>query len=396
MDLLRFYLYTYTINKFCNNITYVLLCCRSKRRMTDEAELQRRQGFRICLWGCEPKRGRQMRLPGRTLLAMVFGALLLSRPLCAEVAEVRISEQFGLAYLPLIVAKDQGLVEKHAKAAGLPDLKVSYFQFSGGAAVNDALLSGGVDFGSAGIGPLLTIWDKTKGNLDVRGIAAIDRNAIMLNTNNPSIKTIADFTDKDRIAVPSVKVSIQSVLLEIAAEQAFGMGNYAKLDPLTVSLKHPDAHAALLSGGAGLTAHFSQSPYGLQQLSSPKIHTVLTSNEILGGPATLNVIYTTARFHDANPKVTAAVLAALREADDYIATHKAAAAKLFVDVEKPAGVTPDLVEGILSDANLSGFQVTPAGVDPIADFLARTGGLSNKPASWKDYFFPEVYSGTEH
>jgi len=287
-------------------------------------------------------------------------------------------------------------VEKHAKAAGISDLKVTYVQFSGGAAVNDALLSGSVDFGSGGIGPALTIWDKTRGNLDVRCLAALDHISILLNSNNPKVKTIADFTDQDRIAVPAVKVSIQSVLLQIAAEQTFGPGNYGKLDPLTVGLKHPDATAALLSNSGGVTAHFSQPPYSQQQLSNPNIHTVTTSANILGGPASLNVVYTTAKFHDANPKVTKAVLASLVEADAFIAAHKAEAAKLFVEVEKPAGVSPELVEAFLSDPKQSGYQVIPEGQERIADFLARTGGISHKAATWQDYFLPDVLSYQGH
>lgn len=324
------------------------------------------------------------------IFGVVLAGLIFAQPARAEVAEIRIAQQFGLSYLPLIVVKSQGLIEKHAKAAGLPDLKVSYVQLSGGAAINDALLSGSIEFGSGGIGPLLTIWDKTKGNLNVKALAALDRSDIFLNTNNPKVNTVADFTDKDRIAVPAVRVSIQSVLLAIAAEQAFGKGQHEKLEPLTVSLKHPDATAALISGSGGISAHFSQPPYGQQQLTFPNIHNVTTSSAILGGPATLNVIYATTKFHDANPKVSAAVLAALLEADRYISANKAAAAKLFIDVEKLAGVTPQQVEAILADDKLSGYQVTPAGTDRIADFLARTGGITNKPASWKDYFFDDV------
>ncbi len=41
----------------------------------------------------------------------------------AEISEVRISQQYGLTFLPLIVARNQHFIEKHAAAAGLTDLK---------------------------------------------------------------------------------------------------------------------------------------------------------------------------------------------------------------------------------------------------------------------------------
>jgi len=308
----------------------------------------------------------------------------------AEVSELRVSQQFGLSYLPLIHLRAHGLIEKQAAARGIPNLRVTYTQFSGGAAVNDALLSGSIDIGAGGIAPLLTIWDKTRGNLDVRAIAGLDRTVLHLNTNRPNIRTIADFTDKDRIAVPSVKVSIQSVLLQIAAEQAFGPGHQEDLDRLTVSLKHPDAHALLLSGDGSLTAHFAQPPYGTMQLTNPTIHTVLTSATILGGPATLNVLYATAKFREENPTVVAALIAALDEADRAIAADPAAAARLYVESEKPAGIGADLVEAFLSRPELSGYSVLPSGTERIAAFMARTQAIKNKPVSWNDYFFPGI------
>jgi len=329
-------------------------------------------------------------VPALSRAAVLTLAALLATlaPAWAEVAELRLSQQFGLTYLPLIWIQRHHLIESQARARGIDDLKVTYTQFSGGAAINEALLSGTVDIGAAGIGPLLTIWDKTHGNLGVRALAALDRSTLILNTNNPAVRTLADFTERDRIAVPAVKVSIQSVLLQMAAEQTFGRGHHEDLDRLTVSLNHPDAHALLLGRSGNLTAHFAQPPYGAMQLANPAIHTVLTSNSVLGGPATLNVLYTTAKFRADNPRVVAAVVAALDEADRAIAADKDAAARLFVDVEKPAGISAEQVAAILADGEFSGYQINPAGTEKIADFMARTGAIRNKPASWEDYFFP--------
>lgn len=324
----------------------------------------------------------------RTVIITLAALLACAAPAMAEVAELRLSQQFGMTYLPLIWMQRHHLVEAQAKARGIDDLKVTYTQFSGGAAINEALLSGSVDIGAGGIGPLLTIWDKTRTSLGVRAIAALDRSTLILNTNNPTVRTLADFTLGDRIAVPAVKVSIQSVLLQMAAERTFGQGHHEDLDRLTVSLNHADAHALLLGGSGNLTAHFAQPPYGAMQLANPAIHTVLTSNSVLGGPATLNVLYTTAKFRADNPTVTAAVIAALDEADRAIAADKAAAARLYIDVEKPAGITAEQVAAILADGEFSGYQIAPAGTERIAAFMARIGTIRNKPATWEDYFFP--------
>lgn len=310
----------------------------------------------------------------------------------AEVSEVRISFQYGLSYLPIHIVKSRHLIEKHALAAGLDPVTVHFAQFNGGAAINDALLAGDIDYGVAGIAPALTLWDKTRGGLDVRSIAALDSLDIDLTSNNAQVSSIKDFTEQDRIAVPAVKVSIQSVLLQIAAEKAFGPGHHGDLDPLTVSLNHPDATAAMLSRKAGITAHFVPPPYSVLQLSSPAIHKVTSSHQILGGPATLNVIYTTGRFRQHNPRLNAAVLAALREADDIIASDKAAAVRTYVEEEKPA-IPVEVIERVISNPAAGSYSVTPFATGKIARFLYRTGALKNDPSSWKEYFFPEVGEG---
>ena len=54
-----------------------------------------------------------------------------------------------------------------------------------------------------------------------------------------------------KIAIPSVKISTQAIMLQIAAAKAFGDANYAKLDPLTISLSHPGETNASLSSTRG-------------------------------------------------------------------------------------------------------------------------------------------------
>src|SRR3954469_4810800 len=158
----------------------------------------------------------------RHVLSTVFkvagiacAGMAMAMPAHAE-GKIRIAEQFGVVYLLLNVAQDQKLVEKQGKKDGL-DIQVEWTKLSGGAAVNDALLSGSIDIAGAGVGPLLTIWDRTRGKQNVRGVASLGNYPYYLVSNNPNVKTIADFTDKDRIALPAVGVSVQSGVLQFAS-----------------------------------------------------------------------------------------------------------------------------------------------------------------------------------
>ncbi|TMH67036.1 MAG: ABC transporter substrate-binding protein, partial [Betaproteobacteria bacterium] len=189
------------------------------------------------------------------VLAIVACVALTSLPARAEMTEIAVAEQYGIGYLPLMLMEEKKLIEKHAKAAGV-DVKVGWAKFAGGNVMNDALLSGNLQFASGGVGPLVTLWARTRGNIDVRGVGALNSMPLYLVTRNPNVKAIRDFRDSDRIALPAVKVSVQAVLLQMAAEQAFGAGQQNRLDPLTVTMSHPDAMQALLSGQSEIDAHF--------------------------------------------------------------------------------------------------------------------------------------------
>src|SRR5215472_12564738 len=321
----------------------------------------------------------------------LFAVLAFALPLAAraEMSEIAVAQQYGISYLPLMVMEESKLIEKYAKAAGL-DVSVSWKKFAGGSVMNDALLSGSLQFASGGVGPFVTLWARTRGNLDVKAVSAINSMPLYLNTRSPNVKTIKDFTDKDKIALPAVKISIQAITLHMAAEKAFGDGQQNKLDPLTVTLSHPDAQTALLSGQSEITAHFGSPPFQYQQLRTPAIHTVLNSYDVLGGPATFNVVWTTAKFRAENPKLYEAFVKALDEATEMINRDKKWAAETYLRMSKDKDSLQDIL-AMLNDP-LIVFTTTPQNVMKYVNFMARTGVIKVRPDSWKDLFFPNAQS----
>jgi NitT/TauT family transport system substrate-binding protein len=223
----------------------------------------------------------------------------------------------------------------------------------------------------------------------VIGVSGLSSTSLYLNSNNPAIKSLADFTEKDRIALPGVKTSLSAVVLQMAAAKQFGVENYAKLDPFTVSLPHPEALTALLAGKTEVTAHFTSPPFSYLELKDPKIKRVLNSVDVLGN-ITLDVVFASKSFADANSKTIAAFLAALDEANDYIAKDKEGAADIFVRASK-VKIAKDEVVGILKDPDTR-FSATPNGVMNFADFMQRAGTIKVKPASWTDLFVPILHN----
>jgi sulfonate transport system substrate-binding protein len=325
-------------------------------------------------------------------LALAVGAALAASlwapGASAQVKTVRLAKQFGISYLPLTIMEDKKFLEEQAKKLGV-EVRTEWLQLSAGSPMNEALISGNLDFASGGVGPLLTIWSRTRANLKVKGVAAINSMPIWLTTINPDVKTLKDFTEKDRIALPAVKVSIQAVTLQMAAEQAFGPGQHGRLDTLTVSMSHPDGMAAMMSGRSEITGHFTSAPFQYQELADPRVRKVVDSYDVLGGPHTFNVVWAATRFRDENPKIVEAFVAALDEAVNFINANRKEAAEIWVRAENSRMPAAEAERIIRLPENE--WTMTPKKVMAYADFMSRNGLIPARPESWKDLFFPEVH-----
>jgi len=328
----------------------------------------------------------------KAIWAALIAALALTlQPsrLLAEANEIRIAIQPGLTYLPFVLMEHGKLIEKHARDAGLGDVKVAWHKVSGGDVMNDGLISGNLDIAASGTPAFLVIWAKTRNSFDLRGVAAYNTLPLTLVTKNPNIKSIKDFTDNDRIAVPAVRASTQAIMLQMAAEQAFGPGQHTKLDHLTISRGHPDAMAALISERSEITAHFAAPPYTDLELKRPGFHAVTTATEIFGGPVTIGMTYSPAKFRRDNPKLFAAFLAALTESIAGINNDKRKAAETYLAVTKEKTTADDLV-AMMSQPGFD-FGTTPQNVVKMAQFMNRIGSIAAAPQSWKELFFPEIH-----
>jgi NitT/TauT family transport system substrate-binding protein len=323
------------------------------------------------------------------IAALLLGAALPPGTARAEMTEITVAEQYGVSILPLMVMERMGLAERYAKAAGMEALKINWVQVAGPSVMNDGLVSGAVQFAAQGAPSLITLWDKTRRNVGVKGVAAITTYPLYLITRNPAVRTIRDFTDADKIAVPSVKISTQAIMLQMAAAAAFGDADYGRLDPLTISLSHPDALAALSSNMAGVNAHFSSSPFYEQEIKVPGVRLVTTNYDILGGPATALTLLASGRFRDANPRVFRAFYDGLAEAIETINRDKPAAARLYLEMARDRRSTEADILAIIGDKDYA-YTLRPAKVLKTALFMAKVGTIRQTPASIEEMFFPEA------
>lgn len=327
--------------------------------------------------------------PGLRRRALLGGlaAPLVARSARAEATRLRIARQFGVGYAQMALLEEQKLIEKHAAEAGLGTVEVTWSTFRSSDVMNDALLSGSLDIACLGIPGLVTIWDRSQGGRsEVKGLSGLNLAPLTLVTREPAVKTIADYTPGMKIALPAVKVSNQAIFLQMAAAKLWGPGEYARLDKLTVSMSHPDAVVALLSGGE-ITSYFGAPPFSQRALRAPGVHQVTNSLEILGEAASFNILGTPTRFYNENPRLASAFLTALRDATDAINADKAKAAEIYLRVTQDKTPLPEIVEVMTSGVT---YTLDVRGTLSVSQFMASTGVLKHRPQTWTDYMLPSA------
>ncbi|MYN12544.1 ABC transporter substrate-binding protein [Pusillimonas sp. TS35] len=319
-------------------------------------------------------------------LSIAVLTLATTHAAAQEKTEITITKQPSILYLPALVMQKQGLIEKHAAQEGVKDLKVNWRSFTSGGAATDALLSDNVEIVNSGLGNLLLLWDRTKGK--VKGITTNSALPLALVSRDPRIKTLKDFGPTDKIAVPTIRVSTQAILLQMAAEKEWGSDKWSKLDANTVQLGHPDAAAMLANPKGEVGTHFAAPPFYYKELKTvPNAHVILRSNDIIDGGLSQSTLFTTTKFADNNPKIIKAVLAASREAIDFIKKDTPQAVDIYREVSGDQTPRDELLD-MLKQPGMMDFQMAPAGSMKFATHMHKVGILKTMPAKWTDYFLP--------
>jgi NitT/TauT family transport system substrate-binding protein len=330
-----------------------------------------------------------MKLSRRSLGQGALGAAATGaaprRVAAAESPELRISSLEGFGFLPLFVALDRRLIETQAAARGLEGLRINHMPLRSAVVSTDALLAGQLDVVTGTTTSLLVLWDKTNG--EVRAVAALGGQVLTLVTRNPAIHSIMDFGPSDRIAVPSVRQGPHSLVIGMALDKAFGPGSYGKLNSIQVQTGHADAVTMILNPTHEVNSHFSTLPYVDFELKSvsPKIHPVLTSSEVFGGPTTIIAAYATRRFVEDNPIKTAALVAALDEANLIIANDHMAAAASYIAITREHFTPDELAEKLTREGVL--YSGVPTRTMVIAAQMARTGLIRRMPSDWREFHY---------
>jgi sulfonate transport system substrate-binding protein len=341
-----------------------------------------------------PRRAKGRLLSRRQALAAMAGSAgLFAAPAVLRAQApltVRFVQQRGLLYIPVDIMVSGGVLQQEAAKLGLGKVEATATALSGPGPVLDALLSGAADYGTAALPSLLTLWERTRGSAnEVKAVGTVSNGAMTLYTINPNVKTLADFTAQDRIAVPTVRLSFNAMMLQMAAEQLWNDPH--RLDHLTVALGHPDAVTALSAGygKATISAHIGIQPFTDRGLKLPGAHIITDSRKVFGGSLTQITLLATKQTKESNPTLFKAVANALAEAIKVANADKRAAAALWKEVQK----APDNIDDLVAQLNDPGFEFTsrPQRIAHFTAFLNRIGTMKAKVGDWKELFWETAH-----
>ncbi|TDC51679.1 ABC transporter substrate-binding protein [Actinomadura sp. KC345] len=317
--------------------------------------------------------------PLRGLLATLSaGALVAAAAGCAGAAgassdDITIAYQPGIGYAPLLVAKEQGTLEKK-----FPDKKITWRVLNSGSAIRDGIVSRNIQVGAGGLGPFIV---GASNGIPWKIFIALDNANLQLMSKTAG--SLAELKGAGKIAMPGPD-SIQSVVLRKAA--AAQLGDAKVLDKQIVAMGHPDGLQALLSGQ--IAGHLTAPPYQMQALKSGA-RSIVRSYDVFG-EHTFNGVYTTVDFHKGNADFIKGLQAAVASSVKMLEDDPDQAAALLSKETGGKESAAELKEQITRDDIT--YSTKPLGYLRFAQFMKEVGLIEKTPAKPADYFFDNQYT----
>ncbi|NBH13822.1 ABC transporter substrate-binding protein [Lachnospiraceae bacterium] len=294
-----------------------------------------------------------------------------------EAATLNIAYQYGVAYAPLSIVKEQGLIEKAYEEAAGKKVTVTWNQMSSGADINTGISAGSIDAGFMGAAPAITGVTKGVGYKIFTNLSGQEHG---LMTNDENIQSFEDLIgSSNQIALVNIG-SIQHIMLAMALENA-GYDPHA-LDANIVAMAHPDGMAALESGNA--SCHLTSNPYIFKERQEENLHEIMDVTNAWGIDDTFIVGVASETMHDNDPELYQALCGAIEEAVDFINGNPEEAAKITCEFDGNSE------EEELEYIQKSKYSIETSHLFELASFMARTDFIETAPESYEDLVFDNV------
>jgi NitT/TauT family transport system substrate-binding protein len=330
-------------------------------------------------------------------LATLLVALVFATPGAAQTrgqgeraqraGEIAIGVGHGIGFLPLFIAQDLRLLDKHARANGLNG-KLALRRFPAAAPMRQALATGEIAAGAYGLPAFLLARDAARQTpqelLVVSGLTTLP---LVLLTARPNIRAINDLKPADKIAVPMLTAP-QVSYLSMQTHPWFGR---ERLRQQLVVMPHQESLDALTEGKS-IAAYFSSPPFTQIALKDSKVRAVTSSVDIMGGKTSFLVMASPKSALTSHPKLPEVLAKAIEEASTIIRNDPRRAAMIWLKWEPSHTLDARTVEGILRDLK-DEFGNGVFGVEATATYLRRDNRLKDRVSTWKDVVAPAVAAG---
>ena len=313
-----------------------------------------------------------------SVIAAAVAACVSTASFGQDAKEINIAYQSSIAYAPMLVMKDQGLVEKHYDG----DVTVNYNLMANGAEINEAIISGSIDVGCMGAAPVLT---GIGAGVPYKIFTGLSSQPYAILTNQDDIKTLEDITSDDQIAITNIN-SHPHILLAMAAKEY--LGDAHALDSNLVVLGNADGYASIVSGA--VQCHMVISPYNFMEAANEEtaIHEIEVGKDVWPNGNTFIVGVVGTDFHDKDPELYQALCDATEEAMQYIEEHPEETAELLAE---GYDASAEEILAWMQDER-SSYSMELKGILELAGFMGEEGFLdkSKVPEQLSDIAFDNV------
>ena len=302
--------------------------------------------------------------------------------------EIAIGIGHGIGFLPLLIAQEQGLFDKHARAMGLGG-KLVVRRFSTAAPMRRAMARGEIAAGAYGLPAFLLERDEARQTpKELLAVSGLTTLPLVLLTARPNVRSLTDLKPADKIAVPLLTAP-QVTYLRMRTSPWFG-GRDRLREQLAV-MPHQDSLEAL-TAGTGVAAYFSSPPFTQIALKDPKVRAVTSSEEIMGGKASFLVMASPQSALARHPKLPDVLAKAIDEASGVIRKDPRRAAMVWLKWEPSHTLDVRMVEEILRDLK-DDFGSGVFGIEATVAYLRRDNRLRGGVWNWKDVVAPVIAAG---
>lgn len=291
-----------------------------------------------------------------------------------ESSELAIAYQLNIGYAPLLVMKEQKLIEKHYGK----ELKINWQELASGSEINEAFTAGMLDIGTMGVGPAVT---GIMAGLPYKIFTGLSSQPYAILTNQEDIKTLKDIKSDDIIAIKGLG-SQPHVLLAMAAKAE--LGDAKALDANLQVIQNADGYTSIKAGS--VQCHMVISPYNFMEEKEENIHEIEIGKDVWPNGDTFIVGVASKKLQE-NTELYDAVCKATEEAITYIAENPEETAKILA-----AGYPDATEEEILSwmADERSNYTTKLQGVMELSNFMVEEGFLEKGPSDISEIVYENV------